>query len=366
MRSAMFAAVLAVCTASLVRAEQPAEPGSQVVPVLEAALADYVRPGYQAFENAAHELEGSVEALCAVPSQQTLKGAQSRFRTAVARWAAVEWWRIGPVMSVNRLERVLFYPDRKGTGRKQVIAALAKRDQTLLSASSLAGGSVAVQGLGALDYLLFGEGSDALSGPDMPYRCGFARAVSVNLANLAGEIVAGWKKGTPLAVLFTEPAVNNPLFRTDREALTILLGQMIHGLEALRDIRLGAFLDRKDPPRDRPRSALAWRSRATLYSIAEGLGGLKLLFTRSRIERVVEAIQPRLGDMVRFEFDQAIATARALDAQNKTLAQLLANRETRAKLVYLDYAIATIITRLDAEFAPAAGLTVGFCFGDGD
>lgn len=365
MRRALFIGLLAICAAGGVQARE-ASPAPPVTEVLEATLVGYVRPGYSRFEDAVAELQASVEALCDAPSQAGLQHVRSRFRGVVARWAGVEWWRIGPVMADNRLERVLFFPDRKGTGRKQVIAALSNRDQSVLSASSLSGKSVAMQGLGALDYVLFGKGSEALTSPDAPHRCGFARAASANLARLAGEIVAGWGEDTRLTDLFVEPGSENPLFRTDREALTILLGQMIHGLEALRDTRLGAFLDGEDPSRDRPRSAPLWRSGTPLLSIAEGLDGLERLFTRSGIEQVVEAGSPKLGDMIRFEFAQAINTARALDELQRPVAQLLQEPETRARLVYLRYAIKTVITRLDTEFAAAAGLTVGFSFGDGD
>jgi uncharacterized protein len=332
-------------------------------PVLERMLVEYIRPGYAAVSSAATDLKTSATALCESPSDENLKAARSAFRGAVDSWARIEWLRLGPVMSDNRLERILFFPDRKGTGRKQVQAAIASQDESVTGVSTLAGQSVAMQGLGALEFILFGSGSDALTEPQVSHRCAFAQAAATNLVHLSDEIIAGWRDGTGLVQAFLEPGPANLLFRTDQEALNLLLGQMIHGLDAIRDTRLNAFLDKENPDHDRPKSALFWRSGMTLPSIRANLEGLETLFNESGIEIVSKDSAPRLADTIRFEFRQAIRTSRSLEAP---VSDLLGNPETREKLVYLDYAIKIIVGRLDEEFAQAGGLAVGFSFGDGD
>jgi hypothetical protein len=339
------------------------KPRPPIGPVLEQMLVHYIRPGYTALKVAASGLETSVTKLCDGPSEENLDAVRAGFRSTVESWSRVEWLRLGPVMSENRLERILFFPDRKGTGRRQVEAAIAARQEAVTEVATLAGQSVAMQGLGALEFILFGSGSDALAAPDASHRCAYARAASANLVNISDEIIAGWQNGTALVQAFLEPAAGNPLFRTDKEALNLLLGQMIHGLEAIRDTRVSAFLDRQDPGGDRPKSALFWRSGMTIPSIRADLEGLEALFNESGIEVVSKDMAPRLGDTVRFEFGQAISTARSLEAP---VSDLLADPQTREKLLYLDYAIKIVIGRLDGEFAQAGGLAVGFSFGDGD
>lgn len=352
-----------VISASAVKAdEEPTLP--PIGPVLEKTLVGYIRPGYAAFEAAASDLKSSMTTLCGAPSEPNLQTARVAFRAVVDRWARMEWLRLGPVMSDNRLERILFFPDRKGTGRKQVQRAIASKNESVSGVVALAGQSVAMQGLGALEYLLFGKGNDALTTEQQSaHRCAFAEAAAANLVNLSDEIVAGWQDDARLVGVFLDPGPDNPLFRTDQEALNFLLGQMIHGLEAIRDIRLNAFLDKESAARDRPKSALFWRSDMTLRSVVANLEGLEALFNESGIEIVSKDRAPRLADTIRFEFSQAIRTAESLDAP---INELLADPETREKLVYLDYAIKIIIGRLDQEFAQAGGLAVGFSFGDGD
>lgn len=362
MNRILIGLVTLVLATSAARSEQdPVHP--PIEPVLERMLVSYIRPGYADFNAAVLDLESSLSELCDTPSGEDLEAAHSGFRTIVDRWSRMEWLRIGPVMADNRLERILFFPDRKGTGRKQVQSAIASRNESVTKVETLSSQSVAMQGLSALEYILFGSGSDQLAGPGALHRCAFARAAAGNLVNLSEELINGWRDGSELTAAFLAPAAANPLFRTDAEALNLLLGQMIHGLEAIRDTRINAFLDREDANRDRPKSALFWRSGMTMASIRANLDGLEAIFNLSGIEIVSQKSAPRLADTIRFEFDQAVRTASSLEAP---VAALLGEPQTREKLVYLDYAIRIIIDRLDQEFAQAGGLAVGFSFGDGD
>lgn len=331
--------------------------------VLEHTLVDYIRPHYTAFEQTTLGLETAVETLCDTPSEATLAAARDAFRNVAGQWAQVEWLRIGPVMSENRLERIYFFPDRKGTGRKQVQAAIAGKDAGVTDAAALAANSVAMQGLGALEYILFGTGSEELAAGTASHRCGYARAAAANLATMAGELTEGWREGTQLSRMFVAPDAQNPLFRTDKEALNLLLGTEIHGLEAIRDTRLGAFLDSSDKHRDRPKLAPLWRADMTMGSIIANLTGLEALFNASTLETAAVDPNNHLGNTIRFEFTQAIRTAESLDAP---AAELLGDPQRRDKLAYLGYAIRIIIDRFDQDFAQAAGLSTGFSFGDGD
>ena len=347
---------------AIAQAAQPSGAPS-IEPVLEQMVTDYVRPRYAAFNERATGLQASLGNLCETPSADSLKASRTAFLDVVDQWSRIEWLRLGAVMSENRLERILFFPDRKGTGRKQVQAAIATKDESVTDAASLAGKSVAMQGLGALEFILYGTGSEALASGDASHRCRFGLAAASNVTNVSGELIAGWQEGSAFLPMFLKPGPSNPLFRTDDEALSVLLGQMIHGLEAIRDTRIGAFLDKEDPSHDRAKSALYWRSDMTLPSVSAGLSGLEELFSQSGIEIVSHDLAPRLADTIRFEFNQAIETADSLEAP---VEDLLADPQTREKLVYLAYAVKIIIGRLDQEFAQAGGLAVGFSFGDGD
>jgi predicted lipoprotein len=359
----LLAAALALMTFFLhhARAQESAaaEPGAEVV--LAATLDSYIRPSYAALATGFEVLEQVTAELCRAPSDMALFKARASFSKSVLTWSRIEWFRTGPVMAENRLERILFYPDRKSTGLKQVQRALAGEDAEVVSPPALADRSVAMQGFGAYEFLLFGTGSEMLAKDQASFRCAFAASVASNLATIAGELRQGWEAGTPAATFFVQPGADNPLFRDDTEALNLVLGTMIHGLEAIRDIRISGFL--REPGMDRPQSAVYRRADMTMESIAAGLEGLEALFNDSGIERVLAEQDRGLADQVRFEFDQSIRTARSLDAP---LEEMLAEETSRKRLSYLQLSIRFIIQRLNDEIAPSAGLAAGFSFGDGD
>lgn len=353
---------VAILLASALLAPSPATAGDfRAVPILKDTLANYIRPSYAAFGKMTAELEAATGKLCGTASARDLQIVQHQFGKVVDAWSSVEWLRTGPVMSENRLERVLFYPDRKSTGLKQVQRAIASEDEALTDPKALAGASVAMQGLGAFEYLVYGTGYEALIKEPRDFRCRYALSIAANLRDIANEIVDAWKDGTPLAEAFVDPAPDNPLFRNGTEALNLILGTMIHGLEAIRDIRIGSFL--QDDGNDRPLVAIYRRSGLTMDSVTADLEGLELLFNGSDFQDALSSDGAELANQVRFEFTQSIRTAEGLGGDIETL---LADEVTRAKLSYLRLSIRFIVQRLNDEVAPAAGLAAGFSFGDGD
>ena len=157
---------------------------AKVPAVMARAVDGFIRPGYRHFTEEAATMEESMAMLCEAPSTESLLNAQSTFGDLVEAWSRIEIVRVGPVLDDNRFERILFYPDRKGTGLRQVQAALASGDATAADARQLASKSVAMQGLGALEFVLFGTGSETLTGTEGNYRCQYGTAIAANLQRL--------------------------------------------------------------------------------------------------------------------------------------------------------------------------------------
>lgn len=329
--------------------------------VLAHTLQTYIMPSYKRLTENAQQLTHQTSALCHRPTEKQLLQTQSAFYRTVHSWASIEWFRIGPAIKKNRIERFFYFPDRKSRGLKQVQRALLKKNQSVLDVEKLQTMSVALQGLGALDFLLFGKGADDLY-TQGSFRCAFAKTISENLHKIATSVYKQWRSNQQLRQYWQVPGQHNPFFRTNKEAMNSIIGTLIHGLESIRDTRIRIFL-RSTAEKDRPKSAPLWRSVATIESLVANLQGLELLFNASRIETLVSQAHDSLGDMIRFEFKQAIHTAQHLHAP---INLLLSDEQTRGDLVHLQNTVNYLINRLNSEFAPAAGLRTGFSFGDGD
>jgi len=122
---------------------------------------------------------------------------------------------------------------------------LAARDATMTNPARLREASVAVQGIGALEFVLFGTGSETLAGPTDPFRCALGEAVTESIYRVAADLIAAWDDPGGITRAWEEPGPDNPLYRDDEEAITELLDVFVHGLELIRDVRLGSFLGEK-------------------------------------------------------------------------------------------------------------------------
>lgn len=329
--------------------------------IVDGAIDGFIRPGYHAFHQATSELSQAGKALCADPSAATLDAARKSFGEAVDAWSRIEIVRFGPVTEQNRLERVLFWPDRKGTGLKQVQAALASGDSTVTDAGRLAGKSVAMQGLGALEFLLYGTGSEALVAGDA-YRCAYGAAISGNLDAISAELDAAWADPDGFAKIWANPSDANPFYRDGTEAVTELMDVLVTGTELVRDVRLGGFLA-KETKDDKQRQALFWRSGKTVDALAGNLDGMRALLEASKLAGALPADQAWMGREALFEFSNAASAAKAAEGP---VASVLADPEKRGKLAYLGLVTSSLSDIFGAQMSGALGLTAGFSSLDGD
>ena len=339
-----------------------AQTSAPVGNILTAALEGYVRPAYKFLVEETGRLSAAAKTLCEAPSDSNLTAAQTAFKASALAWSKVEWFRVGAAMSDNRIERMLYFPDRKSTGLKQVQRALLNQDQNAANVETLITKSVAMQGLGASEFLLFGDGSETLVNSTGIYRCTYVLASAQTISAIAADLQSGWIESSDAAQFWQKPAANNPYFRNDTEALNMLIGTLIHGLEAVRDVRLGAFLG-KTAESDKPKLAPYWRSETTFASIAANLEGFQTLYTYSRLVTALPAGNAELIRTIEFDFGQAIRTAKSLDTP---VASVLSDTDLRRKATYLKLTVQILIDHFNVEFAPAAGLAAGFSFGDGD
>ncbi|MGL4405009.1 MAG: imelysin family protein, partial [Notoacmeibacter sp.] len=301
---------------------------------MQSVAENYVRPSYETLQQATANLKTSVEALCSMPTDDGLRTAKQEFAIVGAAWAKIEFFRSGPVMAENRVERILFFPDRKGTGLKQVQALIADEATAVPDPAQLADRSVAVQGLGALEFVLFGTGSEQLA-VGAPHRCALGVSIAGNLNVIAIDLVSAWAKGGDTKTRWSTPGQNNPFARSDLEATNLLLGTIIHGLEAVRDLRLQPILG-KNGAADKPKAALFWRSGLTLKMVIANLEGARDLFQAANLSAALPKEQTNLANTISFAFRQSIKTAQALDRPIETL---LVEPITREKLAYLSLTV---------------------------
>ncbi|MDO9417659.1 imelysin family protein [Pararhizobium sp.] len=340
---------------------------TEAVPlVLQKTVDDFIRPGYRNLVSATQDLTVTTKALCKAPSEEKLGAVQSSFNGVVKAWSAIEVVRVGPVIEGNRFERFLFYPDRKGTGLRQVQTLLAKPDETATSAKTLNGKSVAMQGLGALEFVLYGTGREDVTAAPESFRCRYGAAIADNLASVASGLSAEWEKPDGIQQAWKKPGPDNPVFRDDKEAITGVLGILVHGTEAVKDQRLQAFYKgtvNGVPDKGRPKSAIYWRSGNTMASVITNIEALKTLWETAGMQTLLDPGFGSLAGSVDFVFKSVLRVSRQIDLP---VDRALAGKDEHARLDFVLLNINDLLNRLNKDYGGAIGLGAGFSFADGD
>ena len=344
-------------------APAPAALRMEAVPaVMEKAVDGFIRPGYHRFRETASALETDLKGLCAAPSSENLDLARAAFDKTVAAWSTIEIVRIGPVIEANRFERILFYPDRKSTGLKQVQAILARPDESATAVETLKDKSVAMQGLGALEFVLFGTGADTLVEEKQGFRCRYGAAIAGNLVRLGSELAAAWDAPDGIQAAWKHPGPDNPEFRDGREAITALLGILVHGAEAIRDQRIETFYKGEDN-NTFPKQAIYWRSGNTFTSINGNIEGLRSLIKQSGMVDLLADDSRSVVSSIDFVAKSLTRVAKDI---NPDVEAAVSDPAERAKLDFLLLNSKDLILRLNNDYGGAIGLAAGFSFSDGD
>jgi predicted lipoprotein len=358
----MNKSLVPILIAALAAWAAPADAAVKASDVIDRAIDGFVRPAYATFHEEAASADKAVAALCKAPSQANLDAARAGFADLVKAWSQAEIIQFGPITEDNRLERILYWPDRKSIGLKQVQAAIADEDKTATDAATLRAKSVAMQGLGALEYILHGTGADDLAGKSGAYRCAFGAAVAGNIDNIAMQVDAEWAKPDGFAKLWNNPGPDNPVYRDGTESVTELMEVFINGLEMVRDVRVKGFLGDK-PDGDKPKGAIFWRSGLTGASLAGNLEGMDRLFETSHVGDALSGDAHWMADSTHILLANGVADARSVTGP---IDKALEDPDQRAKFEHfrlVTSSLSSLIgTRMSAEF----GLTTGFSSLDGD
>ncbi len=329
--------------------------------VVAQSIEDVIRPGFDAYQTQTQALVVSAGSDCGV-SAERLEALRTQFKSAVVAWSQVELYRVGPLLEEDRSDRTLFWPDRKGIALKQVQQMLASEDATALDPLTLRQKSVAVQGLAALEFVLFGTGSEEMATGAAAFRCHYAQAIARLLNQTASELVDAWEEQGGISTRLTFPSDMDPEFRDDDEVRRALVGLLAHGVEATRDQRILPFLGR-DGGLSKPKSAPFWRSGMTMGSIAGDFEGLKRLFEASELGAYLPTEDAEIGVKILDGFDLILSDAALVTGPIDGALSDAAQRAALERIVAESQQVGTLL----GEDLPAAlGLSVGFSSLDGD
>lgn len=327
-------------------------------------LESHIRPGYEQQLAAARKLETVLGTFCAAPPGRDLKLVKEAFAGAVLAWSRIEHLRFGPIMKQARHARMVYWPDRKGIGRKQVARALRKRDTSVLARETLQGKSVALQGFGALEYILYAKGHELLSrpGPDRNHRCSFMRAIAANIVHISREVLGQWSDAGGYAATFLQPGPDNPVYLEPREVTLEIAKSFLVGLELVRDIRIAGPLGLQRKSKRRRRAAFE-RSGLSTRVIAAMMQGLTGLYEKAGLMQRIGAHEAGMDKAILFDLAYSLKLLRAISLPMKDAAQ---DPGAHGALIAIGFPLKNAREQASRILADGAGLALGFNALDGD
>jgi predicted lipoprotein len=326
---------------------------------------NFIVPRLDALTRTTGTLATAVDAVCREGNDAARKAATTAFGDTVRAWGGLDFIRFGPSAREHRLERIFFWPDPRGFAGRQLNQLLAARKPELLAPGALASQSVAVQGLTALEILLF-DGKTPLGAANDEagrYRCALAAAIAANIHGVAGEIGAGWSGNDGFRLKMLTPGSDNALYKDASETVREVLKALVAGIELCRDRFILPELTAvtADPPR---RVRLAFEaSGLTGAYLKSSLVALKDLYETIGLGAYVPADKPWMTTFLPTSWNSLLADVDHLDSlrarERGSEAHLHALRKMRFDLS----GIRQIIVK---ELAPNADIVMGFNELDGD
>ncbi|MCW3148301.1 imelysin [Stutzerimonas stutzeri] len=333
----------------------PADPFAET----SQALTDGVLlPAYVRWAESDRRLAASATAFCA--GNQSQEEARQAFIDAQSAWAGLQPLMIGPMSEGNRAWQVQFWPDKKNLVARQVGALLTSKPQ--LTRADLDSASVVVQGLSAYEYILF-DTSIELDEAGKARYCPLLTAIGEHQQQLAAEVLQQWQDKDGMAAQLK--AFPNERYVEPREAVAELLRAQVTGLDGLKK-KLGAPLGRQTKGQVQPYQAEAWRSDATLASLAAAVASAERVWSGTKTDGLRQLLSNEQGELAQ-RIDQSFAELqRQLADLNQPFATLLTDTNGRERLNTLYQQLDQLHRLHQSDLARALGVQIGFNAHDGD
>lgn len=361
-----FLTVLLVMTVAPGRAASPEEILNQLA---DRSIHGHIQPAYKKLADESGRLKAEVKQLCSAPGEEQLEKVRAQFRRMVLAYAGIEHIQFGPVADEYRFERLAYWPDRKGRGLRAVQRVLREFDETVWEPEALSEKSVAIQGLTALEYLLYGKGREVLTdeGSSNTFRCRYAYSIAINVHHIAKALVAGWQDEAPIVKALMNPAPEHAVYRNRQEVVLEFYKVVTTGLQRIHDLKMSPLLG-ADAAHAKPRRAQFWRSGMTVDVLRQNLkrvedfvvvSGFRDLLPKKPIDL------PRYVDRLFKEKYRAIGDFSIADKQ-MAIDGIVRGKDSREAFKKLMKTVNHANVGFARNLAVAADLPMGFNASDGD
>lgn len=326
------------------------------VPIIES----WLLPRYDALASAADAQKAAWTGFCAKPDAAGVPALKDAYGKTADAWNAVEFITFGPISQNLRADRFSFFPDRRNGIARGMAEIIADTDAGRLTPERFDQTSAAVQGLPALERLLYEKEAEAalVSGSEAARRCAFGLAIATNLATMAHEIRSAWGDRNTGLLAGLAAGKGDPALFPDAAAVPgMILTDLSGAFQRVTDTKLMPVLG-TGPDAAKPALADNWRS---------GRSGRVVANMLKSADALLRTIATQMPSRPQYVVNKAAGAADA--AADKLPADLGAAAETAAGAAALQADIKTFKAAQLTVYRPTAsyfGISLGFNALDGD
>ncbi len=321
---------------------------------------DYLVPGYHTLLTNAQKPSKSLHTTCLhlgednIIEGEPLSELQDQLKTLYLSWASVQHIQFGPMAYLKRKERFQYWPDKHKVGGKQ-IRRLINSSTKLPDAEEIAEKSVAVQGLPALETLLFSSSKKIAK-----RQCLLASTISKNLHAIAQENYSLWtEEPVNFSKEFKIEKYNSGVFNSQKDIDSEFFNSIRTQLRIIEHLKIPDLNTKKKVSF---RNLEAWKSNISLDIIKENIASLKK-HDQHAFYQSLEAIDPKSAHDINNAFDNAMA---AINKIPEPLSTTLREKNATQEINQARKKIKDLITTVNIELTNNLKLQSAFNSLDGD
>ncbi|WLQ12892.1 imelysin family protein [Hahella aquimaris] len=357
------AGVLAASALSLSTGAAGESAEREYLQILQQARSNMIVPAHEQLSAKVQTLKAKTSTLCEAPNAQSLEQAQQAWRDAMQTWMSVSLIQFGPLQEQDRRLRMQSWPIREKL-LERAVEALAARSDSLQDAIS--NGSIAIQGLPAVEYLLFGK--DALSklqaADHGARRCQALTAIADHSVGLATELEKDWKGG--FGDNFENPFEADGDLSVPQEGVDEYLNGLMTGIQQITANKVATPMGLEG--RSAKLKALeSFHSRNSIVNIRHNLSALRRFYMGGDgygfDDFLLSSESGALHKKITGLLDDVDAQLAQIDF---ALEDAVNDAEKTAKVKKLHETLRQLQATVEKELFPAIGVTRDFNSEDGD
>lgn len=330
-----------------------------------AAISQRIDSSYQTLHQESQALGKSVADYCDQPSD--LSGPRQQWLKTMGAWQDVQWVHFGPIVETNDDWKIQFWPDKKNIVARKINKILAGSDA--VSVDAVANASVVVQGLSAVELLLydepyvsrFGDGSEVSA-----RQCELSIAIAENLADNTDKILQKWRDPDFQAAWLA--TLDEPEDGVHANAVSDVVGAMLTQMEKVKTDKLGGPLGYKNRNRQ-PNGYFSesWRSSSSLDNIKSNLLAMQGIIDNDDPYDLRRLLESKGSGVIADEFQARVNDGLALlSTVDKPLRQAAMDVGYKQQLEDLYQSIGELNSLIKTKLTVALGVNLGFNSNDGD